>query len=154
MLNRYLENEKGSTISQCKNLSDIIAYVKRYITDVAKPSRKLRAVNSEYFSKDSSVEPTRSDSLSTTGPLFSNKNAKSDKPVIQSTLSIGKGNKVSNAVDDMVLQQVLSKLNTLQSDMKTNKKNFSNFQRDYQKSRDSKLTEALVSTHVLVSCLN
>jgi hypothetical protein len=55
LLIRYLENEKESAITQCKNLSDVIAYVKRYITDVAKPSRKLRAVNSEYFSKDSGV---------------------------------------------------------------------------------------------------
>lgn len=124
----------------------MIGYVKRYITDVTKPARKLRSVNSEYFTKDTGVDSTRPDppAANSSAPS-SNKPAKGDKPVVQSTVSIGKGNNAPDANNDLVLQKVLSKLNSLQSDIKTNKKNFKSFQRDYQK--DSKLTENRVSAH-------
>ena len=146
LLNKYLENEKESSISQCKNLAEMIGYVKRYITDVTKPARKLRSVNSEYFTKDTGVESPRPDPPAANGSTsLSNKSAKGDKPVVQSTLTIGKGNNAPDSTNELVLQQVLSRLNSLQSDMKTNKKNFKTFQRDFQK--DSKLTETRVSAH-------
>ena len=124
----------------------MIGYVKRYITDVTKPARKLRSVNSEYFTKDTGVESPRPDPPAANGSTsLSNKSAKGDKPVVQSTLTIGKGNNAPDSTNELVLQQVLSRLNSLQSDMKTNKKNFKTFQRDFQK--DSKLTETRVSAH-------
>jgi hypothetical protein len=99
LLEQYLSNEKNSKIYSCKDLKDIILFVKGYIQEVTKPARKLRAVNLDNYSKESiKIETEKKRDVS-------KKNTESNK-------------------DSLVLTQVLTTLKALQTDHKKSKEHY------------------------------